>query len=288
MKKIVKVAAIQMEIKPLDISVNLKRAEAFMAQIFANNKVDLIVFPEDFITGPIPNNLELVQDEHSDSIKFFKNLALKYQTYIVCGSVIKEIDKKYYNTALLISKAGETILEYQKNNLWLPERRYLTSGNEAKIVRTPIGNIGIIICWDLAFPEISRELTRKGADIICCPSYWTLEDGRALHKKYGLLTEKTFINALCPARAIENEVLFIYANGAKKAEAFLKSKKWAAEQIGQTQICAPILGTVAKINSNREGFIVYEYNRQLALDAEKNYKLREDLNLKYHSPVYGK
>lgn len=280
MKRLISVAAVQMEIKPLAISVNLKKAEKLMAQIFAKNQVDLVVFPEAFITGPIPYNLELVQDETSSSLQFFQDLAFKYKTYIVCGSVIKKISNEYFNTSFLISKDSKIILEYKKNNLWLPERRYITPGSEIKVAKTPIGNIGIIICWDLAFPEMCRRLAQLGADIICCPSYWTVDDGKALHRKYGVLTENKFVNTLCPTRAIENEVLFIYANGAGKASICLKSKLWSADQIGQTQICAPILGTAVRINDNKEGFITYEYNRQIAADAERNYKLKEDLALK--------
>ena len=82
---------------------------------------------------------------------------------------------------------------------------------------------------------------------------------------------------LCPARAIENEVLFIYANGAGAAKVKLKTKTWRATQIGQSQICVPILGTVCKIEDNSEGFIRYDYTRQIAKDAETNYKIRQDI-----------
>lgn len=277
MKKKITVAAIQMEIKPLDIDVNLKTAERLIKQVMKSCKCDLIVFPEDFITGPIPYNLELAQNENSDSIKYMAKLANDYKVYIVCGSVIKKINDKYYNTSFLINDKGKIILEYKKNYLWHPEKRYLTPGNEIKVVKTPIGNIGIIICWDLAFPKISQKLSKLNADIICCPSYWTTEDGRFLTKKYGYLSEISMVNTLCPARAIENEVLFIFANGAGKAEVHLKKTIWKGKQIGQSQICSPVLGTVKIIKDNLEGFIRYAYNRQIAIDAEKHYKIREDL-----------
>ena len=276
MKKKIKVGAIQMNIKPNDVESNLNSAAQLMNSLFKEN-CDLVVFPEDCITGPIPYRLDLVQNVDSESIQFFKKLAVQYNTYIVCGSFIKKAGDNYFNTSLLINNSGEVVLEYKKNNLWKRERRYLTSGSDVHVVKTPIGNIGIIICWDLAFPEICRRLTKLGADIICCPSYWTVDDGGALVRKYGKQTETTFVNTLCPARAIENEVLFIYANGAGKAKVTLKTKTWNSPQIGQSQICIPILGTVAKINDNSEGFILYEYDREIAKNAEKNYKIRGDL-----------
>lgn len=278
MKRIVKVAAVQMYIEPRNIPANLNKAENMLDKIFTKGDCDLVVFPEDCINGPDYYPKPDPQNENSFSIKRFKELAIKFNTYIVCGSFTKKVKDKYFNTSLLISNKGKIILEYKKNNLWIPEKPYLTKGNSIGVVKTPIGTIGIIICWDLAFPKMCQKLAEMGADIICCPSYWTVDDGKFLHKKYGLLTENTFVNTLCPARAIENEVLFIYANGAGEAKMPLKNKIWKSQQIGQTQICIPLFGTVARINDNSEGFILYEYDRQIAKDAERNYKIKESLN----------
>ncbi len=269
-----------MKIKPFDIKSNVSKATYFIEQIFKKGHCDLIVFPEDFITGPIPYNLEFAQDEESDSIQAFQHIAKKYKTHIVCGSVIKKTENKYFNASFLINDKGRIILEYRKNNLWHPERRYITPGNQIQVVQTSIGKIGIIICWDLAFPEICQRLAKQKVDIICCPSYWIEYDERMLTKKYGVPSGISFVNTLCPARAMENEALFIYANGAGKADIKLKTKMLKDKQIGQTQICTPVFGTVARINDNSEGFITYEYNRDLAKDVEKTYKIRKDL---YHS-----
>lgn len=114
MKNKVAVAAIQMHIKPNDIDANLKRAEQMLANLLENKNCDLVVFPEDCISGPIPYRLDLVLNESSDAIRFFQKLALKYNTYIVCGSYIEKSDDKYFNTSLLINKKGEIILKYQK------------------------------------------------------------------------------------------------------------------------------------------------------------------------------
>lgn len=270
------VSAVQMQIEPNDINQNLKKAEKLVKKIFEEGRTDLIVFPEMCITGPIPHRLDLAQDENSDSIKFFKRLAVKYNTHIVCGSFIKKIKNKYFNTSLLINNKGKVILEYKKNNLWISERRYLYHGEEIDCVETPLGRIGIIICWDLTFPEISRRLVKKGADIICCPSYWTVDQTGILERHISG-NEKIFVNSICPARAIENEVLFIYANAAGKAEYSLETQMHYGELIGQSQICAPIFGTVASLKDNSEGFVSYTYDKQIAEDAEQIFKIRQDL-----------
>lgn len=279
MKRKIIVAAIQFEIKPLDVDANLNKVETLVTEV-CKEKCDLIVLPEDCVTGPDYYPNPDPQDENSKSVKLFKQLAIKHQIYLVCGSFTKKIGNKFFNTSILINPRGKVILEYQKNNLWHPERPYLSKGNDIKVIKTAIGTIGIIICWDLAFPEMCRKLAKMGADIICCPSYWTVDDGKSLHKKYGKLTEHFFVNTLCPARAVENEVLFIYANGAGTAKMNLKTSIWQAPQIGQSQICIPIFGTVKRMADNSEGFIRYEYDRQLAKDAEITYKIRKDINSK--------
>jgi len=276
MKRKVKVAAVQMYIEPNNINANLSRMEWYIEQV-SQQQCHLVVFPEDCITGPIPYRLDLVQSEKSKAIKFLKTLALTHKIYIVCGSFIKSKNSNYYNTSLLINDHGCVVLEYEKINLWIPERSYLTPGTKAKVVKTPLGKIGILICWDLAFPETARSLAKQGADIICCPSYWTVDDGGSLVKKYGKQTESTFVNTVCPSRAIENEVLFIYANGAGEAKVPLKTKTWTSKQIGQTQICAPVLGTEVKISDNSEGYIMYEYDFQITKNAERNYRIRKDI-----------
>jgi predicted amidohydrolase len=280
MKRKIKVAAVQMYIEPENIRANLKKASDLMAKIFRKSHCDLVVFPEDHITGPIPYRLDLAQDEKSKSIQFFRDLALKYKTHIVCGSYIRKIGKKYFNKSILIDDKGRVVLEYLKNHLWIPERKYLTAGKGLRVVHTSIGKIGIIICWDLVFPEACRELARQGAEIICCPSYWTDADGGALVKRYGKPTERRLVGVLCEARAMENEVLLVYANGAGVARIPLKTKIWQAPQIGQTQICAPVLGAVVKMNDNSEGFVIHEYDRYLAKEAERTYRIRGDLKRK--------
>ena len=282
MKKNITVAAIQMEIKMLDVNTNLDKAQRMLKSLFSKQQCDLVVFPEDFISGPIPYNLELSVNENSPSISLFKRLAVIYRTYIVCGSVIKRIGKDFYNTSFLINNKGQAILEYQKINLWHPEKRYLTPGNAIRVVKTPLGNIGIVICWDLAFSDIFHKLVEENADIVCCPSYWTATDGIARLKKYRRATENIMVNTLCPARAIENEILFVYTNAGGQAEVRLSTKIWRSPQIGQSQICVPIYGTVAKIDDNREGFITYKFNRDLLKDAERIYKIKEDMKINFN------
>jgi predicted amidohydrolase len=278
MKRFISVAALQMEILPLDITANLRKAEQLLKNASTGQKLDLAVFPEDCITGPIPDNLESSLDNDSQALNVMKNLARKYETYIVCGSFIKRKNGKYYNTSLLIDRKGQIILEYAKNNLWILERSYLTSGKSLPVVKTSIGTIGLTICWDLAFPDTFRELAKQGADIICCPSYWTRQDGAILVRKYPEIpSEINMIDALCPARAMENLALVIYSNGAGIGRVHLKNSDLELDMIGHSQICAPVIGTARVMDNNDEGYICYTYDRHMGRDAESRYLLRKDM-----------
>lgn len=271
------VSAVQMHIKTNDVNANLQTIEKLTKQVFLHHKTDLLVLPEDCITGPIPDRLDLALDDNAEPIIFLKKLARDFDTFIVTGSFIKKTKGRLYNTSLLINNRGETVLEYQKSNLWHSERTYLSAGQDVKCVETPLGKIGIIICWDLADPTISRELAKQGAEIICCPAYW-YRDKTGILAKHREGNEKLYIDTLCSARAIENEVLFIFANGAGEAKFFREGKLRESQQVGHSQICAPIVGCAARIDDNSEGFVTYTYDRQIAMDAEKIFKIREDIN----------
>lgn len=83
--------------------------------------------------------------------------------------------KVLYNTTYFISPQGTILSSYRKKNIWHPERPYLTSsgvtGDPHVGFDTPIGKVGLLICWDVAFPEAFRELVRQGVEIIIVPTF---------------------------------------------------------------------------------------------------------------------
>ena len=136
------------------------------------------------------------------------------------GTMVERDGENNYNTSVLIDDSGKILRKYRKIRLWVPEKLYLDNGNETPIFRTRFGKIGITICWDVAFPEITREMAMKGAKMVFCPSFWCFED------KYGALKSKAlkeqvpdinaeaiFVDASASARAIENAIVHTYVNG---------------------------------------------------------------------------
>ena len=169
-----KIAVVQFEIKQFSPDENLKKAEEFIKKAIFS-KAQIIVFPEDFVTGPIEGKREFADSKHKYR-DHFQHLAKKYKIDIVPGSIIEEDKVGLHNTTYYIDSTGKIKSRYRKVNLWHPERKHFTPGHEVSVFNTKFGKIGLTICWDLIFPEIYRKMTKKGVNIVICPSYWCYGD----------------------------------------------------------------------------------------------------------------
>lgn len=267
---LIKVAVVQFEISQFAPQENLEKAEQFIQQAAAQ-EADLIVFPEDFIAGPLDGRVDLA-DFDQQYVKHFQKLAAQYHIDIVPGSIIEGDEDGLYNTAYYIDRDGDILSQYRKNNLWLSERSYITPGNDISVFETRLGKVGLIICWDLMFPEMFRAMVSEGVEMVICPSYWCLEDaGRG--QKLNQYAEVTLVNALCIARAFENEVVLIYANAAGKQISGLNTKTL----IGQSQITVPFKGPLDIAMDNFEAMLVEEVDMDVLAIAEESYEIRSDL-----------
>ncbi|KAI8143420.1 carbon-nitrogen hydrolase [Fennellomyces sp. T-0311] len=271
-----KIAAVQLHIDHKDRAANWDRAEAFMAQA-AEQQVDLIVFPEFFIGGPGRKSAVVGGSER------FSKLAQRYGMDIVTGTLIERDpdDGKYYNVAYYIDKSGEILLDYRKVHLWAPERKYLTPGNEYKVVKNRFGVvIGLCACWDIIFNEIFRHMClEQGAQLIIAPAYWTLDDvsDTEMMAKYDRDSEIRLINSLCVARAFENECCVVFCNSAYQSD---KDRPQPfGVSAGCSQITVPFRGQVAHCQHDREEMIVADIDvATLTKDAETAYQIRQDWN----------
>lgn len=264
-----KIALVQFQIDPLSPEANLKKAERFIEVASPEN--DLIVFPEDFIAGPLNGRNEFA-DYDSRYVRRFQRLAAKYKIDIVPGSIIEGDDAALYNTTYYIDRGGEILGRYRKVNLWLPERSYITAGNKVSVFATRFGKVGLIICWDLMFPEIFRTMVREGVEIVICPSYWCFEDA-GIGLKHNRMSEVKLVNALCVSRAFENEIALVYVNAAAR----LAHEGATDTLIGQSQVTVPFKGAIALMDHNQEEMLFVEINTDILRDAEEAYEIRSDL-----------
>ena len=245
MKEKFKIALAQIGCKRADKKENLKKIENFVEKA-KNQSADLIVFPELSLTGYVVRDqiYELAETIPGPSTQVIEKIAEKTQTYIVFG--MPELSEKtqatIYNTAVLVGPKGY-IGKYRK--MYLPthsvfeEKRYFRPGYQAAAFDTEIGKIGLIICYDIFFPEVSRLTRLKGAQLIVCISA-------------SPAVRKTFFEILTAARAIENTAFLAYINlvGIENGLQF-----W-----GGSRLIAPNGKVLAKAKYDQEDLVMCDVN----------------------------
>ncbi|MGY4769597.1 nitrilase family protein [Kribbella sp. CWNU-51] len=142
----------------------------------ADHGAGLIVLPELATTGYVFETREEAY-AHSEpvpggrSVDMFTRIAAERDVYIV-GNVVEQANGRLYDTAVLVGSEGY-IGRYRKTHLWNTEKLWFTPGDEGfSVFDTRIGRIGLLVCWDIWFPETARIVTQLGADIICIPTGW--------------------------------------------------------------------------------------------------------------------
>jgi predicted amidohydrolase len=166
----------------------------------------LILFPEIFLTGYMVRDdmRRLAEPLDGPSCKRVAKAAEKSGKCIVFGMAEKDSERAgvIYNTAVVASADGE-LGAYRKMYLAnfgpFEERIYFAEGKDAPVFETPVGKMGVTICFDLFFPELSRLYALKGADVIACISA-------------SPSSTRPFFEKITVARAIENAVFLAYSN----------------------------------------------------------------------------
>ncbi len=181
-KRDVKIACCQMQSGLGTKQENLEKMVAMLENAVSDKDVDLVIFPELAVTGYECSELYEELSEPfpgGESIKAISEQAKKHKVHIVFGFVEKaEKDGKpvVYNSAALIDDQGTPLGCYRKSHLVDgAETKYFEKGTEYKVFDTSIGKIGLLICWDMAYPEVARILALKGAEIIAAPAAWETE-----------------------------------------------------------------------------------------------------------------
>ena len=270
-------ALVQFESRQYAPEHNLARAEEFVREAAAAG-AQIAVFPEDFVTGPLSARRELADSDgrYRDA---FRTLAQRHAIDLVPGSMIEREASRCYNTTYYIDSRGEVLARYRKVNLWLAEKPWCTPGDGAVACSTRWGKVGLAICWDLAFPELFRDLLAQEAELVICPSLWCREDAGA-GVKHNPESEVAFVDSLCVARAFENEVVLAFCNAAGRFE----TSKGAVHSIGRSQVAVPFKGAVARVEHDREEMLIQEVDTAILAEAEAAYEIRKDLRRKRGFP----
>ncbi|MBK1703448.1 carbon-nitrogen hydrolase family protein [Halochromatium glycolicum] len=207
-----KVAAIQMASGP-NTTANLIETERLIG-LSAEAGAGLIVLPENFaFMGQQDRDLlRLAEDDGNGQLQdFLAKMARRYGVWLVGGTVpIRTGDPERVRSAALIYNAqGDRVARYDKLHLFdavLPSggERYQESatiapGEQSPVVDTPFGRLGVLICYDLRFPETARRMVDSGLEILAVPAAFTAQTGKAHWE------------TLVRARAVENLAYVIAA-----------------------------------------------------------------------------
>ncbi len=134
----------------------------------SKNKCDILCFPELCITG---YDFDVVKENIADERKIMSALAQKYNQAVFAGISVKEEDG-FYDAACFWDEDGRLLCEYKKIHLWGDERDFFKHGDCYKIFEYRSWRIGIIICADLGFAEITKAMALEGCDLVLCPTAW--------------------------------------------------------------------------------------------------------------------
>jgi len=207
------VACIQMASGPA-VGANLLEAERLIGMA-ADRGAELVVLPENFaIMGKEESDQVAVResDEGGPIQDFLSQQALKQGIWLVGGTVpmVAKADNKIRAACLLYDDQGVRAARYDKIHLFdvslvdsdesYAESEAIESGDQAVVVDTPFGKLGLAVCYDLRFPELFRTMLDQGMDIIAMPSAFTA------------ITGKAHWSILVRARAIEN-LCYVLAAG---------------------------------------------------------------------------
>lgn len=177
------------------IERNVRKMEDIIDRAAADNP-DLICLTENFVDRGVKASVpETSQPIPGEVVSRLGERAAKHRTYIVT-SLHEEENGRYYNTAVLINRSGHVVGKYRKVHLtYLEQMNGLTPGSAYPIFETDFGRLGILICYDMWFPEPARVLALNGAEVIAFPLAGSGIPGHFDH--------------IWPARAMDNGVAVV-------------------------------------------------------------------------------
>ncbi|MFD2640467.1 carbon-nitrogen hydrolase family protein [Pseudomonas japonica] len=198
-----RIALYQGSPQPLDVPGNLERLQ-HQAQLAAARGAELLVCPEMFLSGYNIGSeaaARLAEAEDGPSAMRVVEIAQANRIAIVYGYPELADDGRVYNSVQLIDGHGRSLANYRKTHLFggLDRAMFSPGGNHFPVVELNGWKVGMLICYDIEFPENARRLARDGAELILVPT--------ANMEPYDFICQVTV-----RSRAHENQCYLVYAN----------------------------------------------------------------------------
>ncbi len=203
---------------PAELNVVLAQLNPSLRQTDANTETvarvvaehpeaDLFVFPELFLNGYTTNNIEeLALDPEGPEVGRVARIAGESSSAVIFGAP-ERFGGGYANSALYVDRRGDLAGTYRKTHLFGEERGAFVAGDELLVVDLEGTKLGLMICFDVEFPEVARSLALAGADVLVTISANMDPFGRD-H------------DVFATARALENGLPHLYVNQVGEGEAF--------------------------------------------------------------------
>ena len=257
-----KVSIVQMFIEKDKIK-NLEKANNFIKKS-VKDEANMVVLPEMFLCPYNESNFPIYAEKEGEfSFSLLSEMAKKHNVYLVAGSVPEKDDEGHiYNTSYVFDPNGNKIAKHRKAHLfdidikggqYFKESDTLDAGNKATVFDTKYGKIGLCICYDFRFPELSRLMVDKGAMAIIVPAAFNMTTGPAHWE------------LLFRCRAVDNQVYTIGCAPARDCNSSYIS-------YGNSIAVSPYGQVLVNMNE-KEGFSICD------LDFEYVNKIRDELPL---------
>ena len=253
-----KMALVQMDCVVGDVDANRAKIAAFAKQA-AQDGCDVAVFPEMADTGydmAVISRCATPWD--SGTAPFLADLAAQLGISIICGLAEREGDR-LYNAVAVVDESGQLVGKYRKTHLFTTapvcEQDHLTAGETCSLVKLGTFTVGIMICYDLRFPELARALALGGAELIVIPAAWPAN--RASHFKL-----------LSACRAIENQLYVAACNRTGTDQSLVFG--------GCSQLVDPYGIVLAEDSTGGAGMLVGEIDHERIARTRKKIQVFRD------------
>lgn len=258
----IKVAAIQMPTLT-DKMQNVRTAGIYLEKI-KDEKPDFVILPEMFCCPYQTQNFPVYAEEEGGPVwQQLSEYANQYGIYLIGGSMPeKDAEGKVYNTSYIFDRQGKQIGKHRKVHLFdidvtggqtFKESDTLTAGDHDTVFDTEFGRMGVILCFDIRFPELARMMVNDGAKAIFVPAAFNMTTGPA-HWELSFRT-----------RALDNQIYMIGCAPMRDESAEYIS--W-----GHSIVTDP-WGRVIDMLDEKEGVLLTE------LDLDYEEQVREELPL---------
>ena len=258
----IKIAAIQMS-TVADKMENVRTVKAYLEKIKDENP-DFVILPEMFCCPYQTENFPIYAEKEGGPVwQQLSGYAKQYGIYLIGGSMPeKDAEGNVYNTSYIFDREGKQIGKHRKVHLFdidvkggqtFKESDTLTAGDSDTVFDTEFGKIGVMLCFDIRFPELSRMMVNDGAKVIFVPAAFNVTTGPA-HWELSFRT-----------RALDNQIYMVGCAPARDVSAGYIS--W-----GHSIVTDP-WGRVTGMLDENEGILLAE------LDMDYEEQVREELPL---------